>query len=68
MRDWAPSLVSLALFGLLTPGLVFQLPGKHKPVDFMNMKTSVISIMVHAVIFGMLLMLFQVILHVHVYA
>ncbi|KAL4192375.1 hypothetical protein AMTRI_Chr06g171620 [Amborella trichopoda] len=44
MKDWASPIVALTLFALLTPGLIFQLPGKHRAVDFMNMKTSLISI------------------------
>ncbi|XP_011624858.1 uncharacterized protein LOC105420955 [Amborella trichopoda] len=67
MKDWASPIVALTLFALLTPGLIFQLPGKHRAVDFMNMKTSLISIVVHSFIFGLLLMLFIVVLHIHVY-
>ncbi|XP_026437321.1 uncharacterized protein LOC113335500 [Papaver somniferum] len=67
MRDWAAPIVAVALFAFLCPGLIFQLPGKHKPVEFMNMKTSVISVFVHSIIYGLLLMLFLVILRIHVY-
>ncbi|KAI3871052.1 hypothetical protein MKW98_030391 [Papaver atlanticum] len=67
MRDWAAPIAAVALFAFLCPGLIFQLPGKHKPVEFMNMKTSVISVFVHSIIYGLLLMLFLVILRIHVY-
>ncbi|ONL93679.1 hypothetical protein Zm00014a_030707 [Zea mays] len=40
MRDWAPSIIATALFALLCPGGVLQMPGRHRPVDLMNMKTS----------------------------
>ncbi|KAG0461273.1 hypothetical protein HPP92_021200 [Vanilla planifolia] len=67
MNDWAPSIIASALFALLTPGLILQMPGRPRPVDFLNMKTSWASIFVHAVVFGVLLMLFLVILHPHLY-
>ncbi|KAJ0972506.1 hypothetical protein J5N97_020473 [Dioscorea zingiberensis] len=67
MNDWAPPIVASALFAFLSPGLILQLPGKQSPVGFLNMKTSWISILVHALIFGLLLMLFLVILHAHLY-
>ncbi|KAL1547386.1 hypothetical protein AAHA92_23871 [Salvia divinorum] len=51
-----------------SPGLVLQLPGKRKPVEFLNMKTSVLAIVLHAVIYGLLLVLFLVMLDIHIYA
>ncbi|KAF1885839.1 hypothetical protein Lal_00042713 [Lupinus albus] len=51
MNDWAPPLIAAALFWLLSPGMLFQLPGKNKPFEFMNMKTTVASIFVHTVIY-----------------
>ncbi|KAL2320312.1 hypothetical protein Fmac_029281 [Flemingia macrophylla] len=46
MNDWAAPLIAAALFWLLCPGMIFQLPGKNAPFEFMNMKTTVASIMV----------------------
>ncbi|KAK6135098.1 hypothetical protein DH2020_031161 [Rehmannia glutinosa] len=57
-----------ALFAFLSPGLVFQLPGKHRPVDFLNMKTSVPAMVIHTVIYGLLLVLFLIVLNIHIYA
>ncbi|KAL9246020.1 hypothetical protein vseg_019604 [Gypsophila vaccaria] len=68
MHDWASTLIASALFAFLQPGLILQIPGKQQPVGFMNMKTSVVSILFHAVIYGLLLMLFLVVLDIHVYA
>ncbi|KAK2968755.1 hypothetical protein RJ640_028148 [Escallonia rubra] len=45
MNDWAAPLIAAALFAFLAPGLIFQLPGRERPVDFLNMKTSVASIL-----------------------
>ncbi|RDY01149.1 hypothetical protein CR513_15562, partial [Mucuna pruriens] len=47
MNDWAPPLIAAALFWLLSPGMIFQLPGKNAPFEFMNMKTTVASMFVH---------------------
>ncbi|KAF9606439.1 hypothetical protein IFM89_025148 [Coptis chinensis] len=46
MNDWAAPIIAVALFGFLTPGLLFQMPGKHRPVDFVNMKTSLEWLMI----------------------
>ena len=51
MADWAPVLIGVLLFVLLTPGLLFQLPGKSRAVEFNNMQTSGVSICVHTIIF-----------------
>ncbi|KAF0920863.1 hypothetical protein E2562_037507 [Oryza meyeriana var. granulata] len=67
MKDWAPTIIASALFALLCPGGILQMPGRNRPVDFMNLKTSLASIVVHAVIYGLLLMLFLVILEAHLY-
>ncbi|KAL1531560.1 hypothetical protein AAHA92_31686 [Salvia divinorum] len=68
MKDYAALMIATALFAFLSPGLLIQLPGKHKPVDFLNMKTSVASMLLHTVIYGLLLILFLVVLDVHLYA
>ena len=58
MNDWAAPLIAAALFAFLSPGLVLQIPGKNQPIDFMNMKTSVAAIFVHAVLYALFLILF----------
>lgn len=68
MNDWGAPIIAAALFAFLSPGLIFQMPGKERPVGFLNMKTSVASILVHTVFYGLLLILFLVILNIHVYA
>ncbi|KAL0741679.1 hypothetical protein Bca4012_083192 [Brassica carinata] len=52
MHDWAAPLIASALFAFLSPGLILQFPGKESPVGFMNMKTTVASIFVHTVLYG----------------
>ncbi|XP_076945411.1 uncharacterized protein LOC143616480 [Bidens hawaiensis] len=67
MADWGPVLVAVVLFVLLTPGLLFQLPGHNKVVEFGSMKTSCPAMIAHAVIFFGLLTLFLIAVDVHVY-
>ncbi|RWR74500.1 hypothetical protein CKAN_00283100 [Cinnamomum micranthum f. kanehirae] len=40
MADWAPVIIGVVLFVLLSPGLLFQLPGHSRPVEFGSMKTN----------------------------
>ncbi|XP_057983644.1 uncharacterized protein LOC131168325 [Malania oleifera] len=67
MNDWAAPLIAAALFALLCPGLILQIPGKQRPVDFMNMKTSVVSVVVHMILYALLLILLLVFLNLHLY-
>ncbi|KAK3025549.1 hypothetical protein RJ639_041027 [Escallonia herrerae] len=50
MADWGSVVMTVVLFVLLTPGLLCQIPGKGRVVEFGNMQTSGISILVHTVI------------------
>ncbi|XP_071692324.1 uncharacterized protein [Rutidosis leptorrhynchoides] len=68
MHDWAAPIIASALFALIAPGLVVQMPGKESPIGFMNMKTSIIAIFIHTILYGLLLILFLVILDIHMYA
>lgn len=66
--DWGPIIVSVVLFVLLSPGLLFQLPARTRVVELGNMATSAIAILVHAIIFFCILTLVVVAIGVHVYA
>ncbi|CDY11730.1 BnaC06g13380D [Brassica napus] len=37
--DWGPVIVAVALFILLSPGLLFQLPARTRVMEFGNMST-----------------------------
>ncbi|KAL6139416.1 hypothetical protein ACLB2K_057720 [Fragaria x ananassa] len=67
MADWGPVLIAVALFVLLTPGLLFQLPGKSRVVEFNNMQTSGVSILVHSIIYFGLITIFLIAIGVHIY-
>eukprot|EP00850_Spirogloea_muscicola_P006579 SM000031S11588 [mRNA] locus=s31:540517:541235:+ [translate_table: standard] len=41
------------------PGRLHPIPGDDRPVEFQNMRTSVASILVHAVVFVLLLLALQ---------
>ncbi|EEF50888.1 conserved hypothetical protein [Ricinus communis] len=45
MSDWGPVFVAVVLFILLTPGLLIQIPGRHRFIEFGNFQTSGVSIL-----------------------
>ncbi|XP_048136700.1 uncharacterized protein LOC115749328 [Rhodamnia argentea] len=67
MADWGPVVIAVVLFVLLSPGLLFQLPGRNRVVEFGNMQTSGLSILVHTVIFFGLITIFLIAIGVHIY-
>ncbi|XP_008360750.2 uncharacterized protein LOC126599403 [Malus sylvestris] len=67
MADWGPVVIAVMLFVLLTPGLLFQIPGHGRLVEFGNMETSGASILVHSVIYFGLITIFLIAIGVHIY-
>ncbi|KAG5605200.1 hypothetical protein H5410_026692 [Solanum commersonii] len=67
MSDWGPVLIAVVLFVLLSPGLLFQLPGRHKIVEFGNMQTSGLSILVHTVLYFGVITIFLIAIGVHIH-
>ncbi|GAA0165928.1 hypothetical protein LIER_21203 [Lithospermum erythrorhizon] len=67
MADWGPVLIAVVLFVVLSPGLIFQLPGRHHAVEFGNMNTSVAAVTLHAVIFFGLITVFLIAIGVHIH-
>ncbi|KAK7838692.1 hypothetical protein CFP56_019317, partial [Quercus suber] len=49
--DWAPILIGYLLFILLSPGLLFQLPGNVRHVEFGSFTTNGKSMLMHTLIF-----------------
>ncbi|XP_021713709.1 uncharacterized protein LOC110695040 [Chenopodium quinoa] len=66
MVDWGPVVVSVGLFILLSPGLLFQLPARTRIVEFGNMSTSGISILIHAVIYFCILTILTIAIGIHI--
>ncbi|XP_073019094.1 uncharacterized protein [Primulina eburnea] len=67
MADWGPVLIGVVLFVLLQPGLLFQLPGNNRQLEFGTMKTNGKAIAVHTLIFFTLYAILILAVHVHIY-
>ncbi|KAG2334428.1 hypothetical protein Bca52824_005608 [Brassica carinata] len=65
--DWGPILVTVILFVMLTPGLLFQLPGRQRYVEFGNFQTSAKSVIVHSLLYFSLACVFLLALKIHIY-
>lgn len=55
--DWGLIILGTILFIILSPGLLLQIPGADAPVEFRNWRTSLSSVLVHAVVFFLLILL-----------
>ncbi|KAI5651087.1 hypothetical protein M9H77_37092 [Catharanthus roseus] len=66
MADWGPVVIAVVLFVLLTPGLLFQLPGNSRAIEFANLQTSGVSIFVHTILFFGLITIFLIAIGVHI--
>ncbi|XP_077228908.1 AT.I.24-6 protein, putative (DUF 3339) [Tasmannia lanceolata] len=64
--DWAPIIIAVVLFILLSPGLLFQMPARTRAMEFGNMCTSGISILVHSVFFFGILTILVIAIGVHI--
>ncbi|KAL6190604.1 hypothetical protein ACLB2K_034466 [Fragaria x ananassa] len=58
MSDWGPVFIAVVLFVLLSPGLLFQVPGRHGCVEFGSFHTSGAAIMVHSLLYFALICVF----------
>ncbi|XP_042467956.1 uncharacterized protein LOC122051076 [Zingiber officinale] len=67
MADWGPVVIAAVLFVLLSPGLLIQLPARGRVVEFGNMQTSGVSILVHAILYFAVLTIFLIAIGVHIY-
>ncbi|KAG2307833.1 hypothetical protein Bca4012_083190 [Brassica carinata] len=65
--DWGPVIVAVALFIVLSPGLLFQLPARTRVMEFGNMSTSGISILVHAIIYFCILTILVIAIQIHIH-
>ncbi|KAK4710581.1 hypothetical protein R3W88_005094 [Solanum pinnatisectum] len=66
--DWAPSVIAVGLFILLSPGLLFQLPSRTRFCEFGNMYTSGIAVLVHAILYFCLFTLLTVAFNLHIWS
>ncbi|KAI9076062.1 hypothetical protein K1719_034041 [Acacia pycnantha] len=66
--DWGPVVVAVTLFIVLSPGLLFQLPGRHRVLEFGSLGTSGIAILVHAIIYFVVLTILLIAIGIHIHA
>ncbi|GKU92791.1 hypothetical protein SLEP1_g6468 [Rubroshorea leprosula] len=67
MLDWGPVFVAVVMFILLTPGLLFQVPGRKGYVEFGNFQTNGPSIFIHTLLYFALVCVFFIAVKVHLY-
>ncbi|GAA0187582.1 hypothetical protein LIER_34870 [Lithospermum erythrorhizon] len=65
--DWGPVVVAVAMFILLSPGLLCQLPARTRCIEFGNMYTSGMSILVHAAIYFCIYTILVVVIGIHIH-
>ncbi|XP_057514838.1 uncharacterized protein LOC130796485 [Actinidia eriantha] len=68
MADWGPILIGLLLFILLSPGLLFQLPGNTRHVEFGNFQTNGKAVLVHTLIFFVAYTILILAVGIHIYS
>ncbi|CAI0548116.1 unnamed protein product [Linum tenue] len=67
MSDWAPILLGVLLFIVLSPGLVFQIPGNTKHFEFGSLRTNGKAVIVHTLLFFTVFTILILALHVRIY-
>ncbi|KAK4569080.1 hypothetical protein RGQ29_004467 [Quercus rubra] len=65
--DWAPILIGYLLFILLSPGLLFQLPGNVRHVEFGSITTNGKSMILHTLIFFVIFTILILAVGIHIY-
>ncbi|XP_031477494.1 uncharacterized protein LOC116248700 [Nymphaea colorata] len=66
--DWGPVVVAVILFVLLSPGLLVQIPGRSRVVEFGSFGTSGIAILVHTIIYFGVLTIFVIAIGIHIHS
>ncbi|XP_073021425.1 uncharacterized protein [Primulina eburnea] len=67
MADWGQVFVAVMLFAFLSPGLLFQIPGHRRWVEFGNLQTSGAAVVVHALFYFALVYVFVLGIKIHLY-
>ncbi|KAK9052342.1 hypothetical protein SSX86_028971 [Deinandra increscens subsp. villosa] len=65
--DLGPSVVAVIMFILLSPGLLFQMPARTRVIEFGNMYTSAISVLIHAVLYFCIYTILVVTIGIHIH-
>ncbi|KAL2332647.1 hypothetical protein Fmac_013860 [Flemingia macrophylla] len=67
MLNCGAVVVAVVLYVVLMPGLLFQVPGRTRCIEFGNFQTSGASILVHSLLYFGLICLFLIAIKVHFY-
>ncbi|KAK7400884.1 hypothetical protein VNO78_12193 [Psophocarpus tetragonolobus] len=67
MLDCGAVVVAVMLFVLLMPGLLFQVPGSSRCIEFATFRTSGASIIIHSLLYFSFICLFLIAIRVHFY-
>ncbi|XP_076957842.1 uncharacterized protein LOC143633409 [Bidens hawaiensis] len=65
--DLGPAVVAVAMFMLLSPGLLFQMPARTRVIEFGNMYTSAMAILIHAVLYFCIYPILVVTIGIHIH-
>ena len=65
--DLGPAVVAVAMFILLSPGLLFQMPARTRVIEFGNMYTSAIAILIHAILYFCIYTILVVTIGIHIH-
>ncbi|KAL5791513.1 hypothetical protein ACOSP7_000107 [Xanthoceras sorbifolium] len=68
MADWAPIVIGLVLFILFSPGLIFQLPGNNRHVEYGSFTTNGKAILVHTLLFFAVFTILILAVGIHIYS
>ncbi|KAI8543994.1 hypothetical protein RHMOL_Rhmol08G0260800 [Rhododendron molle] len=67
MLDWAPIVIGLLLFILLSPGLLFQIPGNTHQLEFGSFQTNGKAVLVHTLLFFVAFTILILAVGLHIY-
>ncbi|KAI4336336.1 hypothetical protein L6164_014874 [Bauhinia variegata] len=67
MLDWGPVLIGFILFVLLSPGLLFQIPGNNRRFEFGSFATNGRAIIVHTLLYLVVFTILILALGIHIY-
>uniref|UniRef100_A0A0D9W483 Uncharacterized protein n=1 Tax=Leersia perrieri TaxID=77586 RepID=A0A0D9W483_9ORYZ len=67
MHDWAPVVVGVVLFVLLSPGLLIELPGTTRWVDFGSLRVTGRAAFIHTLLFFVLFSIVILACKLHIY-
>jgi hypothetical protein len=68
MLDWAPVVVGVVLFVLLSPGLLIEFPGTTRWVDFGSLRITGKAATIHTILFFTLFAIITMAFKLHIYA